>query len=73
MEKVKLIHDKVSNTLTVWIGDPHDEHVCEETSDEIILIKDKKGKVIGFEFLHYHPKEQADFSVETMIKQAANG
>jgi hypothetical protein len=34
------------NTLTVWFGDPQQEHVAEETGDEVILMKDKAGKVI---------------------------
>jgi len=34
------------------------EHICEETGEEVILVKDKKGKVIGFEKLNFllHPK-----------------
>jgi hypothetical protein len=36
-----------------WFGNPQDEYVCEETGEEIILIKDKLGQVIGFEKLNY--------------------
>lgn len=49
MAGVKVFYDRVGNTLTVWFGNPHDEHVCEETGDEVILIKDQAGRVIGFE------------------------
>jgi hypothetical protein len=32
----------------LWIVNPQDEYICEETSEEVILMKDKAGKVIGF-------------------------
>jgi len=53
MEEVKVFYDREGHTLTVWFGDPQDESVCEETGDEVILIKDKHGRVIGFEKLNY--------------------
>ena len=51
MEQVKVFYDRAGNTLTVWFGDPQDEYICEETGDEIILMKDQTGRVIGFEKL----------------------
>ena len=44
----------------VWFDDPKKEHICEETGEEVILAKDKKGRVIGFEKLNYlsHPGEK---------------
>jgi uncharacterized protein YuzE len=53
MAHVKVYYDETGNTLTVWFGDPQTEHVSEETGDEIILMKDKAGKVIGFEKLNF--------------------
>ena len=55
MAGVKVFHDREGNTLTVWFGDPATEYVCEETGDEVILMKDKAGKVIGFEKLNFLP------------------
>lgn len=52
MEKIKVFYDKEGQTLTVWFDDPSKEYICEETGDEVILIKDKAGKVIGFERLN---------------------
>jgi len=49
MEQVKVFHDRAGNTLTVRFGDPQDEYICEETGDEVILMKDRTGRVIGFE------------------------
>ncbi len=51
--EIKVIHDQHGNTLTVWFGNPQDEVVAEETGDEVILMKDKDGNVIGFEKLNY--------------------
>ena len=53
MAQVKVYYDKQGNTLTVWFDDPKQEHVCEETGDEVILMKDKSGRVIGFEKLNF--------------------
>jgi uncharacterized protein YuzE len=53
MAKVKVFHDRVGNTLVVWFGEPHDEYEVEETGDEVILMKDKDGRVIGFEKLNF--------------------
>ena len=53
MARVKLYYDRQGNTLTVWFGDPQREYVCEETGDEVILMKDQSGHVIGFEKLNF--------------------
>lgn len=53
MEEVKVFHDPVGNTLVVWFGEPAAEVEAEETGDEVILMKDKDGKVIGFEKLNF--------------------
>ena len=59
MEKVRLYYDSKGNTLNIWFDDPQKEYICEETGEEVVLVKDKKGKVIGFEKLNFllHPKE----------------
>lgn len=72
MDKIKVIHDTTGHTLTVWLGDPATEHVCEETTDEVVLMKDAEGHVIGFELLHYHPSEgETGLSVETIVRAVA--
>jgi uncharacterized protein YuzE len=53
MAQVKVFYDEVGNTLTVWFGNPQDEYVAEETGEEVVLMKDKAGKVIGFEKLNF--------------------
>jgi len=53
MKPIKIFFDKSGNTLNVWFDEPAKEVVSEETSEEIVLVKDKKGKVIGFEVLNY--------------------
>lgn len=52
MAQVNLIFDEVGNTLTVWFGNPQDEAIAEETGDEVVLMKDSSGNVIGFEKLN---------------------
>jgi uncharacterized protein YuzE len=58
MEKIKVIYDRKGNTLNVWFDDPEKEYSCEETGEEVILVKDKDGKVIGFEKLNFLGKEE---------------
>jgi uncharacterized protein YuzE len=53
MEKVRIYYDTKGNTLNVWFDDPGKEHISEETGEEVILAKDKRGKVIGFEKLNF--------------------
>jgi uncharacterized protein YuzE len=60
MAQVKVFYDSEGNTLSVWFGDPQSEYVCEETGDEVILMKDKAGQVIGFEKLNFSvPKAES--------------
>jgi len=68
MAQVKVYYDRLGNTLTVWFGDPQDEHVCEETGDEVVLMKDKAGRVIGFEKLNFAPtiSEQLQIAFEAV-------
>ena len=57
MAHVKVFYDREGNTLTVWFSDPKEEYVCEETGEEVVLMKDKSGRVIGFEKLNYSLSE----------------
>jgi len=63
MAQVKVYLDRQGNTLTVWFGNPQDEYVCEETGEEIVLMKDRGGKVIGFEKLNFSPERASPFQV----------
>ena len=53
MAEVKIFHDREGQTLMVWFTDPSLEHVAEETGDEVVLMKDRSGRVIGFEKLNF--------------------
>ena len=58
MAEVNVYYDPAGRTLTVWFGRPQAEYVCEETGEEVVLMKDRKGSVIGFERLNF-PGEAA--------------
>lgn len=66
MATLKVYYDKEGKTLTVWFDDPQKEHIAEETSEEVILIKDINGSVIGFERLNYEVAFSGQLNVETM-------
>jgi len=63
MAQVKVFYDREGNTLTVWFGDPRDEYICEETGDEVVLMKDEAGRVIGFEKLNFSVAEPEKLQV----------
>jgi uncharacterized protein YuzE len=63
MAQVKVYYDRAGNTLTVWFGNPADEYVAEETGEEIVLMKDRDGKVIGFEKLNFTTPSAASVRV----------
>ncbi len=58
MDKVRVYHDRTGNTLSVWFDDPKKEHSCEEVDDDVVLVKDRQGRVIGFERLNYLSRKQ---------------
>ena len=68
MASVKVYYDEAGNTLTVWFGEPQAEHMCTETEDDVILMKDKTGKVIGFEKLNFSDSHSGhvDVAFETI-------
>jgi hypothetical protein len=60
VDKVRLYHDRTGNTLTVWFDDPAKEAVCEEIDDDVVIIKDRRGRVICLERLNYLSRKQRD-------------
>jgi hypothetical protein len=71
VDKIRVYHDRLGNTLTVWFDDPNKEHVCEEIADDLVLMKDRRGRVLGFERLNYLSKKQqgvrANVPVEVQV------
>ena len=63
MAKVRVFYDQEGNTLTVWFADPQDEYICEETGDEVVLMKNNSGRVIGFEKLNFSVSKPEKFQV----------
>lgn len=53
MAEVKVFYDREGETLTVWFTDRAREYICEETGEEVVLMKDALGRVIGFEKLNF--------------------
>ncbi|MFL5240783.1 MAG: DUF2283 domain-containing protein [Gemmataceae bacterium] len=68
MDKVRVYHDRTGNTLTVWFDDPKKEAVCEEVNDDVVLMKDRRGRVIGFERLNYLTRKQQEESANIPVE-----
>jgi hypothetical protein len=65
---IRLIYDPFGQTLTIWFDDPEKESTCEETADEVVLMKAADGRVIGLETLGYRaPGQLRQLSVETTV------
>jgi hypothetical protein len=58
MDRLRVYLDREGNTLSVWFDDPKKEHVCEESGDDLILVKDRRGRIIGFERLNFLSAKQ---------------
>ena len=63
MAEMKVFYDRAGRTLTVWFKDKSREHVCEETGEEVVLMKDAEGHVIGFEKLDFSIPESDSLRV----------
>ena len=68
MDKVRVYYDRTGNTLTVWFDAPTKEHVSEEIGDDTIVMKDRRGRVIGFERLNYLTRKQQEGQGEVPVE-----
>ena len=67
MAKLKIIHDKKGETLTVYFDRPRRNQICEEAGNGVILIKDKRSKkVIGFEKLYFKIEKIGRLNVQSV-------
>jgi hypothetical protein len=72
MGKIKVVYDLDGETLTLWFDDPAKERLCEESTEEVVFMKDAGGKVIGLELLHFQlSEEQEGLVVETVVRRSA--
>lgn len=66
MAKIKVIHDTIGETLTIYFHEPSENHICEELGNGSLLIKDENtGETVGFEQLNYKPKEPHRLIIES--------
>lgn len=68
MDRVRVYYDRQGNTLTVWFDDPSKEHVCEEIAEDVVLMKDRRGRVIGFERLNYLSRKRHDEGLNVPVE-----
>lgn len=59
IETIRVYYDSAGNTLNVWFDNPRNEYISEETGEEVVLNKDRLGRVIGFEKLNFLKKKIA--------------
>ncbi|MGA2699893.1 MAG: DUF2283 domain-containing protein [Isosphaeraceae bacterium] len=71
MEKLTVHYDREGNTLSVWFDDPKKECLCEEADDDVVLVKDKDGRVIGFERLNYLQRADKELKAPPPLRGSA--
>ena len=49
--KLEISYDKRDDTLSILFGDRKKEAYCTELDDLVIALKDKRGKVIGYDII----------------------
>ena len=57
---LRIFIDPYGNTMSMWWDDPEKEYLCDEIEHPYsndVLVKDKKGKYIGFEKIVFFSKE----------------
>lgn len=68
MDRVRVYYDRVGNTLSVWFDDPRKEIVCEEVDDDVILMKDRRGHVIGLEKINCLSRKQQEQGLKIPVE-----
>ena len=43
IDTLRVYFDREGNTLNVSFDDPKKEHICEESDDDVVLMKDREG------------------------------
>jgi hypothetical protein len=68
VDKVRVCLDRTGNTLGEWFAAPQAEYLSEEIGDDVIFVKEREGRVLGFEQLHYlsgkQQTQKAPISIE---------
>ncbi len=66
MPKIKIILDKVGETLTIHFKEIKGDTICEEFDDGMILMRDiNSGETVGFEKLHYKEVTEEPLIIES--------
>jgi hypothetical protein len=68
VERIRVYHDRSGNTLTVWFDDPNKEYICQEIADDVVLMKDRRGRALGFERLNYLSKKQQGQGINVPVE-----
>jgi uncharacterized protein YuzE len=63
---LRIYYDAKGATLTVWFDEPEKEFVAEETGEEVVIIKDRDNRVIGFERLNFVLEANQDRNIEAI-------
>ena len=63
---MKVLYDKKGNSLTIWFDDPKKEIIDEEIGEDMVVMKDKQGHIIGIEKLNYNIPYSTNLPIEIL-------
>ena len=58
-KQIKIFLDPIGDTINIWWDYPAKAYISEESDSEDldVLVKDKEGRIIGFEKIGFFPVE----------------
>ena len=71
MAKVSVVYDREGNTLDVWFTKPQ-KAISEEVGHGVILKKNKRGRILGFEKINFLARgrkinSRSDLKLDTKV------
>ena len=58
MDSLKIFYDRDNHILTIWFDDPQKEFIAEEIGEELLVMQNSDGKMIGIERMNFVLAEQ---------------
>lgn len=64
MATLKVLHDKVGGTLSIFWGDPAESASCDDAAGDVVVVLDGDERPIGVELITYRPDDEQPLAVE---------
>ena len=73
MADVRVVYDHEGQTLTVWFSEDRREYVCEETGEEVVLMRTDDDIIVGATSQPPHRRESpGGYGAQDMSRHAVD-